>query len=98
LAGRAVIGGFGHVDVHAYAVFVREPGGRFERGIAARERCVHPDKPAAAAAQKSVVLLEAPTRTVDAVAVGDAVRAHHAHADLGTGIGDHRQRPFDGRR
>ena len=61
-----------------------------------RERGVHTDHAAPAAAQEALVLGQAALRLVGAVAIGDAVRADDAHADLGAGVGDDRQAALDG--
>jgi multidrug transporter EmrE-like cation transporter len=84
-----------HVDVHADAEVAGQPGGRLERVVAAGERGVHADHPTPAGAQEPLVLGQAAARAVGAVAVGDAVRAHHPHPDLGARVGDHVEAALD---
>ena len=92
----AVVGTLGHVDVHTDAVLRGQLGGRRQRVVGARERGVDTDHPSPAGAQVAVVLVEAASCAVGTVAVGHAVGGAHAHADLGAGVGDDRQRAFDG--
>ena len=78
----------GHVDVHAAAEITRQPGGRMERLVGAGEGGVHADHSAATGAQEPLVLGEPAAGAIGAVAISHAVGAHHAHADLGAGVGD----------
>ena len=83
------------MDVHADAEVGGQAGGRRQRVVGARERGVHADHPASAGAQEALVLGEPTPGAVGAVAVGDAVRAHDAHADLGARLGDHVEAALD---
>ena len=73
-----------------------QAGGRRERVVGARERGVDADEAAPAGAQEALVLGQAATGAVGAVAVGDAVGADDADADLGTGVGDDVEAALDG--
>ena len=94
--GIGVGGSLGDVDVHADAEIGSQSGRRLQRVVAARERRVHADHPAATGADEPLVLGEAAPRPVGAVAVGDAIGAQHADADLGTRLGDHVEAALDG--
>ena len=96
LPRAGVLGTLGDVDVHADAEVGGQPGGRGERVVGARERGVDADHPPPAGAQEALVLGQPAAGAVGAVAVGDAVGAHDAHADLGAGLGDHVEAALDG--
>ena len=94
-AGVGVGRALGDVDVHADAEVGGQPGGRLQRVVGAGERGVHADQPAPAGAQEALVLGQPAAGAVGAVAVGHAVGAHDAHADLGAGLGDHVEAALD---
>jgi len=54
------------------------------------------DQPEPAAGQEAPVLLESAPRAVGAVSVGDPVGTDDSHPDFGAGVGDDRERAFDG--
>ena len=61
----------------------------------ARERGMHADQPAPTGAQEALVLGQPAARPVGTVPIGHAVRADHAHADLGACLGDHVEAALD---
>ena len=63
----------------------------------ARERGVHADHPPPSGAQEPLVLGQPALGTIVPVAIGDAVCAHHADADLAARVGDDVERAIDGR-
>ncbi len=96
LPGVRVDGALGDVDVDADPEVAGETGRRFERGVAARERGVHADHPPPSGAQEPLVLGQPALGTIGPVAIGDAVCAHHADADLAARVGDDVERAVDG--
>ena len=92
--GRAL----GDVDVDTDAEIGGQAGSGGERVVGAREGGVDADQTPSAGAQEALVLGQAAAGAVGAVAVGHAVRADDAHADLGAGVGDDVEAALDGRR
>ncbi len=91
----AVVGPLGDVDVHSDAVLGGELGGGRQRVVGARERGMDTNHPPPAGGEVAVVLVEAAPGAVGPMAVGDAVRRAHPHADFSARVGDDRQRAFD---
>ena len=94
-AGVGVGRALGDVHVHADAEVSGQSRGRGQRVVGARERGVHADHPPPTGADEALVLGQPAAGAVGPVAVGDAVRTHHGHADLGARLGDHVEAALD---
>ena len=98
-AGIAIGDALGNVDVHADTEVGGQIGGIIQRLVAAGERGVHTDHPAATGAQDTARSPARPRAGFGrAVTIGHAVGAADAHAHLGARVGDDRQAAVDRRR
>jgi len=95
LTGLVIVGAFGNVNVNTDAEIAGQPGGIIQKTVRTRERGVHADHAPTTGSDEALVLDQTPTAALDAVTIGDPVRAHDPHAHFGASFGDHVEASLD---